>query len=1608
MYINNIDNLLDLTVDIIYQNVILKNKKILEEIYKTKNFSKYEKEINNILQSMIDLINMDKIKTIVKKPINVELIYNIIKKYCGFYLYLNIGLNYKNSPQLFNNNLIEMSKSKTKVKINDFYITETNSQINNCINLFKELINSYMKKSKITVSDELEQFIKSYGIENINKLEKYIHKEKKEEVRTHNLIKIIIFTKLHTIKEKEELFKMIEDSENTEGEFIFIDVVIPKHSYIDYFTIENVLTPKEIENGLHKTIYEMINKNNEMEMEHTNNYYSNYNYKVKKLIENNILIPIVDDFLMYNKSGVIYDKHQDSKDGVKKKEDTKLKYIVDKINNATEYYKNPKEFEKLFYKPFENMNVILTNNLENYSIMQSIKSFIKMSESIANLYDDFEKNMTYTYVSYKDFANPVDGFFYNGNNTNDVIRYVSFNEKIKNRIQKTQVRVCSKNMSVNIVGFAIQLRNIDLNCTNITQYKNITNEKNILHTIHEILKNKIEFKYRNKKSENVYFLFDLDKQQFNINQFNTLDKYNNNAEMIVAYLYDYYIVQLIKFLYKTISKSKKTLQIPYYISLIDKFIYKFPDLLNTAYAQKFSNLMNLIYEKINIEIDKYDENEDIFYGINGTIYDIPKYKYEKKKEINKLLITTRKVKKIELINISDNTSDIATCQHIISWKSLNQMNTNEIYEFLDRFVEVDSQGKYMCKSCYGEVDVKKYIAEPTYNKKQTQNFHTIDIRLGNLNLDEINEYKRFKPSIKFLDLLYGRIGDILNIKSLIGNLYLPKVKRQILIKNTIDLLMQQTQYATKTNYTANRSNLLQNYGFTDNTLYSFFIFEFENTIFTKSSTDEDLFKMKKYNTIIAYMVILLIIDMDETQMLNLDNDKVFNFLIFKAIYEKLFKKYKIIINKNKELDFLTNYTILCYLIYLITGFIIKYNIFQMQNLNITEKHKILINIVIEYLNLFLSVPSEEYVKNNIYTYEVLQSKFYLKFKLFNNIKLYETLNKKYTEITKQKEISVLFETIENDFVMEDNIQNKYEVGDIYKIAKVSMYRFSNQKYKPLNNNICYENNCPSGEFHNFNSKLTCTKCGYVIGEKSKEDIKENTKTLIENYDTLMLKKLATNYCINGKVHLFKNEECIFCHYIKNSPIKLEMKDLLKMNENILNEKKINNELKLKNYAIMDKKIQDETEIGLKYINKLIEKYKKNGNSIYKSIDLLLDSLQEILGLEIIIDENSINLLKNTYKIIYNYNGDKFPTPYVFMENDKNITITKNHSTFSCDVIIFSITSDAKYDFFYNLTTKIFLGYRKSGKEIIKIKNKSLNIFETHYSVKNMLLFYGLKSLNPSIINYYDTFDTEINEENYNMNDFINKIGGIRYENIINLLANLKKYVSRFKNKFKIKLEKYSYSTSVEQTRKDYEMNYYNNKIDVEYYYSLKYFEKYNLITSLNEHNFLKYIFHIKKYFNYSQIVEQIKFSKNIDPNYILEYDSSTNIVFNYLIIEIQKLFDVNKEKNIKTNLASFFVKMLYHNFNNLNEDVLYSNHTIGIFSQELHTGEIYHEIMGSVVVNESADFYGLTTDEEIEELDDETKAKTLDEKDDIHEEEDAMDKVDEEEDNENMNEYEFD
>ena len=42
--------------------------------------------------------------------------------------------------------------------------------------------------------------------------------------------------------EKKELYKLLEKTEEAQGEYIYIDIVMPTRNYIDYAAIENAIT----------------------------------------------------------------------------------------------------------------------------------------------------------------------------------------------------------------------------------------------------------------------------------------------------------------------------------------------------------------------------------------------------------------------------------------------------------------------------------------------------------------------------------------------------------------------------------------------------------------------------------------------------------------------------------------------------------------------------------------------------------------------------------------------------------------------------------------------------------------------------------------------------------------------------------------------------------------------------------------------------------------------------------------------------------------------------------------------------------------------------------------------------------------------------------------------------------------------------------------------------------------------------------------------------------------------------------------------------------------------------------------------------------------------
>ena len=56
------------------------------------------------------------------------------------------------------------------------------------------------------------------------------------------------------------MFRLLELLETVEGEFIFIDIVVPIKTLIDIKSIESLLSKKDIQSGKANEIYDFINE----------------------------------------------------------------------------------------------------------------------------------------------------------------------------------------------------------------------------------------------------------------------------------------------------------------------------------------------------------------------------------------------------------------------------------------------------------------------------------------------------------------------------------------------------------------------------------------------------------------------------------------------------------------------------------------------------------------------------------------------------------------------------------------------------------------------------------------------------------------------------------------------------------------------------------------------------------------------------------------------------------------------------------------------------------------------------------------------------------------------------------------------------------------------------------------------------------------------------------------------------------------------------------------------------------------------------------------------------------------------------------------------------
>lgn len=1683
MYIPEIDEILNETINNFMGTWILEAKvpELLDfkKLTKEPNFVKYQKDINNILEFGKSLINERKINNLVTKKQNVILVNNVILKYIAYYLFILIGINYNSKIELFNNNLVEFSRNQVNypIKIDNFFNSESNANIIKVVNLIQEFID-YIEKISSGKNKEndlldkysfsLREFVLLIGDENIKKnVAPVLTKEKNKIIVDHSVILMIIQLVLYKDKEKNEIFELIESAETSSGDFIFIDVVVPRSDFIDFRAIEGVLSPSELQTNLPETIYEYLNEDYTDDLNEKRKYFSDHDIKIQKLLDTHVIIPIVDDFLLYHKDNEKYEKQGDKLESPKKKDETKIKYIINKINTASEYYKNPDEIKKLFYLPLQEQNAVLVNTYEDVKILHKMKNIISKSVENIDFINDLISYKMYPYISFKDFKH--NGFVFSSEKTIDAIRNVSLDYINKRKYDTLQTRVISDNMLVNIVGFAIiNKKETELDCINLNSFIDITKNTNEpLGAIKTLINHKIKTKILNKEelagteelNNNYYWLFDLSKQKYSIPFYDISDSMPKNEiiKIVVSYLYDYMIESIISIIRDKFKNSHPKL-ITQYIDTILTYKHLYPDIENQQHSKELNELEYLVYYVKSIKSsDTYDYNEDEFPGLYGTVRKLPSAppkKYpkipvltvnpdfaDKDLTLNKEIVVKEDQIEQADYNSGESTYVNAICQHTITWDKLNELRKQTdfkystlVYEFIQQYVDVSADQDYICKSCKSSINIKKYIQDGQFDNN-TQNFVSFSIQMD-VNIEDLPEYEKFKTSIRNIDKIIERIASIFNLQSLKGSMYMIRTKRRNIVKDTIDIATVHNAYLRK-HYLSKRETIIKNYGINKN-LSNFFIFELDNSIFVYSSKDKDYYKMIKYNNMLTYILILLILEINDSQIMGLTNDKHCSYYIFKKIGFSLFENLKIINNRSGDLVPINEYPILCYVIYLTSCLMTKYNIWVDIITNepkSTDKNKFgsqkvllqksIINTFVEILNTILSVDVEEMKQRKDYIYEVLQTKYYFKQELYKSTELLRKLDKAYLQITDAKsDKSILSVSTKYDIVPTNSVFNVFEFDDLYNrfSRKFSLQRYVCKFYKsdiaPITT-ISNLTNCIDGEFHNFklvDKAVACTKCGELADPYKL--IPDSIKILYQREIILYLRKLATKYCITGQVHKFAyNSEkdisvCSNCNYVLGTPIGYGDKELMGMYNKIEKDKKDRNFM-FEEY-VNGLKIKDQNEVVKmkKIFDKIMYKYQKNDNDITKSISNMLDSVQKLLGMDIVVGNKVYNLQSNIYVIDHDYNGVKLESPIQVYEKENKFRIIESHPHYKRSVIVYTMQKNTKYELFYDLQEKYLLGYREVNKEYNDIDSKNIDVkLEINYSIKNILLLFGLTRQQVNITDFYpeiygmtqDEFNSKFKEnKNFKMSEFVNKICARRFNLIKKLGYELNKYINRFKYNYTVTLITTEYvNPNTEQTNIFNEPS--NNPLDILYTKYQKKLDSDIITESVGDkgitHIFLKYMNDILTYFPFSFKVsknDELKFSETIDEHYIIKNDNTSNIILNYILDEIDRIINYNTNKTVKTNVIHFIIDSIVTLFNQYNREIMLFNKSLNQFNQILYTSEFYLETQSGDLMVDAIDYYSNQhTLTQVNEMDDEQRTKVIDEMEDDVEEAEAMDIGDE-------------
>jgi hypothetical protein len=1488
MYINQIDELFDTIINNF--NIYLIKQNIFDKFSKDNNFVKFQNDILDTIQKYIDNIDIILIEKLTNKKQRVQSIVEIIKRYCAFYIYLGISYYYKGDRELFITNIIETSKNikDSTFSISNFFNSDNNAKIILMYTIIKDIIQlqeyKTIERIKIILGNEPVKYAPTIIL--LNQLgEDYFNEYFLIKDNFHNIIKTFIFRQIYLLEEKNDIIKMLDETELDEAEYKYIDIVLSKHDkMIDFTFLQEILSIDMLKSGKAEEYYSYL----EDYKDTSNLHLLNNNKMIDFLFSNKIIVPITEEFLRYHKNTEKYDK--DNSD-LKDRDATKIKYIINKVNKVMNIYsstydKNQKlklEAMNLFYKSLEYKDAILYNDNEEVKIINKLE----MSENTTDLdyIIDLNNIRAYPYVNYKDFSK--DGFKLRSSLMIQGIRNSNITHtNPKNR--PIELRVGHILLPLNVVGIVFNPSKRHLECSNTSNLVNVRGKHS--NGFNQFIK--IMEKNNKKDKQLYYWLFDLAIDKIKLEQYKNVSSTDSKIviENILGEIFAHYIETQKNIIYDEL-KQKKPSDIWEIQRLINRYRNKYRFTENIDPNLLYIDVFDKYYTKVIKDIPMSDKTLEP----KKQIIKIPLSKKIKTKDIT--IILNEKVETVDL------SIYLPICHHYIKWIELSKLsNKNDdknqaIFDFVKQYVKTNERNEYICKSCSELLDLKKYVYEGTY-VAELDTFQTTNLAV-NQKLEEMPKYAKYTRTIRNIEKNIEKICYAINLPYYLGNTPVIKLRRKLIIKDTIDLILIHGEYL-KTQPKDRKQKAAEMYNINSD-LSNLFFFELKDDVFLTSSLDTDYYKQIKFNNVLAYILLILVADLNTGQIISMKDDKKCNYFLYSNIGEALFSKLYIRISE-KEKILVSSIPLLAYVLFYMSCVLTNSYIWLWNSTDAKNQYNIQKTIIHTMIDLINTLVEANMLKDKNFLYELIVNR--LMYKIKNTYVDANALN--LINIETQKKIKIDSVTHKISYIVK-----KDKIIDIVNSAKFNPMNpnvivcdtktdmLEIKQIKLFDNTNDIYTNCIDGRFHEWdlkNKKLTCNLCNVVYDDiesnhSKKTDSVENINRIVQ-LKNLYLLKLAKQYCTSGSLHELDAEG--ICNKCKINPSTYEYKqdDLIKLNKNLkqLSDMKAVKQLdKVRKYFEKEQKRIDTNE---KLIANQNDFYiKTTDNKMINYIDDFIDIMIKNLGNKIKIDNKTIYLKDTMYIVRNDYLGNDIKEPITILSSENKIQ-TNYNAHFKIIVLYYHDKINNVY-VYYNGLTKNYIGYSKDNKTFISYK--SSNYIEIINSVKNMIIYMGLENQFYSIYHISRQYMYGKKED----------IPSIYTEIIRNRCNNLRQCIYR--------------SASIIEKVKNVHSNKFNmynldeQKLVADFQRNLKNF---------NTKNDKDEIFNSIYNFTNNIKISSIDINEKVNPMSKQYIDTSILITLNnmdckllfYYLSNMSRLIEYNDLPAIRTNLCYMIIKLIIFNY----------------------------------------------------------------------------------------------